>query len=366
MSNHIIAYFISPHGFGHASRATAVMAEIQRISPFVHFEIYTKIPRWFFEQSLTSCFNYHSLLTDVGLIQKTPLHEDINKTLESLNKFYPIESSFVKTLAGELKKLKCKLVISDISPVGIIAAKEAGIPSVLIENFTWDWIYEGYVEEYPDFYKHIDYLKKMFESADYHIQAEPVCCYRDADLIVNPVSRKPRTSREFIRKKLGISEGSGMVTVTMGGIPEEKYDFLEKLTYQRNVSFIIPGGSRTTKIHRNIILLPHRSEYFHPDLINASNLVIGKLGYSTLAEVYHARIPFGYLIRPDFRESKALAEYVERKMGGFSMTEKVFQNGDWLACLTDFLTLPPVERNEPNGADQAAGFIRKILQPTAQ
>ena len=152
----------------------------------------------------------------------------------------------------------------------------------------------------------------------------------------------------------------------MGGIPEGKYDFLEKLTYQRNVSFVIPGGSFTKKILHNVILLPHKSEYFHPDLINASNLVIGKLGYSTLAEVYHARIPFGYLIRPDFRESKALAEYVERKMGGFSMTEKVFQNGDWLACLTVFLTLPPVERNGPNGADQAAGFIRKILQPTAQ
>ncbi|HEX3035602.1 MAG TPA: hypothetical protein VHT73_10810, partial [Thermodesulfobacteriota bacterium] len=103
MSNHIIAYFISPHGFGHAARATAVMAEIQRISPHVHFEIYTKVPRWFFEQSLPSHFNYHSLLTDLGLIQTTSLHEDIHKTLACLNKFYPIESSLVTTLAGELK-----------------------------------------------------------------------------------------------------------------------------------------------------------------------------------------------------------------------------------------------------------------------
>lgn len=363
MSNHIIAYFISPHGFGHAARATAVMAEIQRISPHVHFEIYTKVPRWFFEQSLPSHFNYHSLLTDLGLIQTTSLHEDIHKTLACLNKFYPIESSLVTTLAGELKELKCELVISDISPLGIIAAKEAGIPSILIENFTWDWIYEGYTEEYSDFYKHIDYLKGIFESADYHIQTEPVCYYRDADLVVNPVSRKPRTSPEFIRKKLGISEGTGMVIVTMGGIPEGKYDFLERLTHQRNVSFIVPGGSWTKEIHHNVILLPHKSEYFHPDLINASSLVVGKLGYSTLAEVYHARIPFGYLIRPGFRESKVLAEYVERNMSGFSMTEKMFHNGDWLACLTDFLTLPPVERNEPNGADQVAGFVHEMLQP---
>jgi hypothetical protein len=192
--NNSAAYFISPHGFGHAARATAVMAEIQRVLPSVHFEVYTKVPRWFFEQSLTSYFDYHSLLTDIGLIRKTSLHEDINKTLESLDKFYPIESSFVTTLAGELRELKCRLVISDISPMGIIAAKGAGIPSILVENFTWDWIYEGYAEEYAAFYRHVDYLKKVFESADYHIQTEPVCCYRDADLIVKPVSRKPRTS----------------------------------------------------------------------------------------------------------------------------------------------------------------------------
>jgi hypothetical protein len=52
-------------------------------------------------------------------------------------------------------------------------------------------------------------------------------------------------------------------------------------------------------------------------------------------------------------------------MSGFPMTEKMFQDGDWLICLADFLTLPPVKRNEPNGADQAAGFVCEMLQPAA-
>ncbi len=43
-----LAYFISPHGFGHAARACAVMSAILERMPGVRFEIFTEVPRWFF------------------------------------------------------------------------------------------------------------------------------------------------------------------------------------------------------------------------------------------------------------------------------------------------------------------------------
>src|SRR2546430_2106058 len=36
------------------------------------------------------------------------------------------------------------LVIADVPPLGISAAHAAGIPSVIVSNFTWDWIYAYY------------------------------------------------------------------------------------------------------------------------------------------------------------------------------------------------------------------------------
>ena len=57
-----IAYFISPHGYGHAARASAVMDAIHDISPSLRFEIFTTVPQWFFEQSLTGPFAYHSFI----------------------------------------------------------------------------------------------------------------------------------------------------------------------------------------------------------------------------------------------------------------------------------------------------------------
>jgi hypothetical protein len=39
-----IAYFISPHGFGHASRAAAVMEALYKIESSIRFEIFTTTP----------------------------------------------------------------------------------------------------------------------------------------------------------------------------------------------------------------------------------------------------------------------------------------------------------------------------------
>ncbi len=54
-----IAYFISPHGFGHAARAASVMEAIHEIDPSIRFEIFTASPSWFFQDNLSGLFNYH-------------------------------------------------------------------------------------------------------------------------------------------------------------------------------------------------------------------------------------------------------------------------------------------------------------------
>ncbi len=354
------AYFVSPHGFGHAARASAVMGAMHEINPTIEFEIFTTVPSWFFEESLSGPFTYHSLMTDIGLIQNTPLHVDLAKTVEYLDKFLPFGESQIKQLAQMMDKLKCGLLICDISPMGILVAKEAGIPSVLIENFTWDWVYQEYTSYDSRLSNHVDYLKTVFDAADYHVQTEPVCFNGPADLITPPISRSTKAPSGQIRKRLGIPDDVKIVTITMGGVPE-KYSSLSELTHQRDVYFVVPGGSNSMKISGNLILLPHHSDFFHPDLIMASDAVVGKVGYSTLAETYHAGVPFGYIKRPHFRESEVLAAYIEKQMNGIAIKEDKFQDGGWVANLSHLLRLPRIKRSGPNGAERAGGFIRALF-----
>lgn len=355
------AYFVSPHGYGHAARSAAVMTALRRYIPTVRFEIFTQAPDWFFQDSLGGNFGYHALMSDVGLAQKTSLVEDIPETLRRLANFLPFDQIQVEGLAGQLKQLGCRLVICDIAPLGIAVAKTAGLPAVLVENFTWDWIYEGYLASEARLSPYINDLRAWFAAADYHIQTEPVCQPQPVHLTTAPVSRSSRTPAEEIRQKLDLPAQAKAVLLTMGGIPWDYNTFLGRLAGQANIYFIIPGGSERVERRDNLALLPHHSEFYHPDLVNAVDAVIGKLGYSTLAEAYHAGIPFGYIPRPDFRESEKLAGYVSRRMNSVAITAAQFESGAWLSRLPELLALPRVELNEPNGADQIARFVAGLL-----
>jgi hypothetical protein len=360
--NSTIAYFISPHGFGHAARAAAVMAALHKANPAITFEIFTLVPEWFFAEALPPVYRYHALKTDIGLVQSSPLSEDIPATLRALDAFLPFQNDHIDNIASLLRQTGCRCALCDISPLGILAAKKAGIPAILVENFTWDWIYESYSSDYPGFAKHIAGLREIFRLPDAHILARPFCQPAASPALeVWPVSRTPQKSRKALRTELGLSPQQLVVLITMGGIPES-FAAIDHLISFQEVTFIIPGGSTHIEQRQNLILLPHHSSFYHPDLLNACDAAIGKAGYSTIAELFHAGLPFGYFSRAGFRESACLTEFIKMQMQGIQMQGEHISQTTWLNQLPHLLSLPRMERSQPNGAWQIADFlIEEIL-----
>jgi hypothetical protein len=236
-------------------------------------------------------------------------------------------------------------------------AKEAGLPSLLVENFTWNWMYDGLG---PRFDKHKDYLGRIYEQAAYHIQTEPICQHQQGNLTVGPISRSPRHDREYTRKKLGVSDTAHLILVAMGGI-EDRYDPLTSISIPPGCSIIFPGASSKVEKHGNLILLPHASEFFHPDLIHACDAVIGKAGYSTIAEIFAAGIPYGYILRKDSRESAILQQFIRRHISGFEIEESDFRSGNWVDYLDNLLALPAVKHPIPNSADRVARNVLNVI-----
>lgn len=352
-----IAWLVSPHGYGHAARSSAVMAALRRSHPEVRFEIFTRVPAWFFQDSLKFPFGYHELLTDIGVAQTSPLEEDLSLTVRQLEAFLPFDAGLVSGLAQQVREMGCSLVVCDIAPLGIAVARAAGLPSALIENFTWDWIYAGYLATEPRLGRWADYLREAFAAADAHVQTEPVCAPGGADLLAGPARREPRLTRGEVRRRLGLPPEARVVLVSMGGVPADG-GFVRELPDREDVYFLAPGNGVPAMERRGrLVWLPHHHEFFHPDLVEASDAVVGKVGYSTLAETYYAGIPFGYITRERFRESPVLAEFVERHMPGFEITADASQNGNWAGGISRLLELPRVSRQEPNGAEQIAGYL---------
>jgi len=337
------------------------MVALQEIDPTIQFDIFTQVPRRIFHDSLVQGFRYYHLCTDIGLVQTTSLREDLSATVRRLDIFFPLDRALITTLAALLRSASCALVLCDIAPMGIVAARAAGVPSVLIENFTWDWIYQGYVQEEPRLARHIAYLQAIFATADHHIQTTPVCDPCPADLTSLPVSRKPQHSPQQTRSHLGIPMLAQAVLLTMGGVPEP-YAFLSQLQHYRDMAFVVLGAADALERRDNVVLLPLRPAFYSPDLIYACDAVVSKIGYSTLAEVYHAGVPLGYIGRPQFRETSVLASYITANMSGLAITEAAFQSGAWLSCLPDLLRLPRQPQRESRGAEQIARFVYGLVR----
>lgn len=358
-----VAYFISSHGFSHAARACAVMEAVRQRQPEVRFELFTEVPSWFFVDSLGPKVGHHPIATDFGMVQINALEEDLEATAAELKQWIPFRSRRIEELKRRIEALGSELVICDIAPLGLAVARQTGLKTLLIENFTWDWVYRHYAADLPTLRPIADYLEKTFALADRRIQTEPCCKPARGAQRVPPMSRQPRTERREVRERLGVPPNANLALVTMGGI-EWSYSGIEtRLARVGGSGFwlVIPGGSRLPRISDQLVLLPHRSDFYHPDLVHAADTVIGKLGYSTLAEVYRAGIPFGYVPRPEFPESPKLERWIKKNLPHLRIEAESFTSGRWFEEVSKLLGLPKREEPAPDGSEEVAEVILEVL-----
>ncbi len=365
-----LAYFVSSHGFGHAARAAAVIDSLCRLRPELRIELFAGTPPWFFEQSfngrLPRTVRYRPWQTDVGLVQETALAEDLQATVQRLQEWLPLRPQAISAAADALRESRVALVVADISPLGLRAARDLELPSVLVENFTWDWIYRGYAE--PALLPFADALQPIFDGASLRLRTVPFCGEPSTESkrmrMVPPVARRPRLSRATVRRALDVPEDAALVLVTMGGVPW-RFDDLEAHLRDRKVEgsevhLVIAGGADTPTRLGTAHLIPHRSEHFHPDLVQASDAVIGKLGYSTVAEVAQTGCRLGYITRPRFPESPELEGWVKSHLSCLRLEGRQLVEGSWLEAIQPLLNRPalPPQRD---GAEMAAELILNKL-----
>jgi hypothetical protein len=349
-----IACFVTPHGFGHAARAAAVIEAVGERRSDASFEIITTVPEWFFEQSLTVPFTLRRLACDVGLVQIDPLHEDPLRTVAELDRFWTelrdVAEELVESWADDLP---C-LVLSDISPLGLEAARQSGVPSILVENFTWDWIYAAYVDEAPALGLFAERYARLAETADLHLQCEPWCRPVAGAATVAPVSRESSLSRLETRRMLGLgSDERPLVLLTMGGMGWGRKTSLPDV----GCVFVTLGGVQEYSRRSDLVRLPDRSPVYPPDLVRAADAVVGKLGYSTVAECFRAGTPMGYVRRPRFPESPVLESFLLRRVPAV-----LIRDGELSG--TSLNRLLGRARREPvaaNGANEIAGYLCGML-----
>lgn len=306
-----------------------------------------------FRQTIAN-YTYHPETVDVGLIQSSALQADIAATLDRLSAFIPFPEALLDSLARKCRH--CRFIICDISPLGIAVAKKLEIPSVLVENFTWDWIYDPYYVTHPQLAQFGNYFAQLFEQTDIHIQTEPLCKREACDLHCGPIFRKSKGNSRRIKEYFA-AKGRPVILLTLGGVDQD-LSFYNLLQQRRDLFFVVPGCRKKRHHAENIFELERHTEIYHPDLIEAADLVVCKAGYSTIAECYQAGSRVLAIGRDDCAETIPLQRFLSDKLGAVHLTPSEFLSGNWLNLIEDLLSRPKPLPAAENGADVIARYLQ--------
>ena len=141
----MIAFYISGHGFGHASRDIEVLNALGRLAPDVPVAVRTSAPKWLFDLTLTRPVDFTSRECDTGIVQIDSLSLDEAATVAPrVGVSRAARRDGRRRRPSGFASIGARLVVGDIPPLACAAGHAAGLPVVALGNFTWDWIYDGY------------------------------------------------------------------------------------------------------------------------------------------------------------------------------------------------------------------------------
>ncbi|CZT03985.1 uncharacterized protein RAG0_10586 [Rhynchosporium agropyri] len=347
-----ICYYITGHGFGHATRSSQVISALLSASPTTHVTIIATAPKHLFPDSPRLTLIPYEV--DSEIVQPQPYTIDPEASVSRLATFLAKAETpeWQSKMDKILDDTNCNLVVSDASyGVAWKGAKERGIKSVLASNFSFDAIFEKLLTLLPEQTTRtereekeelINKVTKMYAEFDHVIRfpgqipfpfvnrywsaEQQKANISDAPLVYRP----SRTSREEVLKGLGVPEemmGCKVLLVQFGGLVLQK-------TGATSIPNLPEGWiclfSEAVDDKR---FFQFPKEVYAPDLVRAADMVLGKIGYGTVSECVGMNTALVYVSRPQFEEEHGLVSYMQRMGICREIPVAAFESGEWASAI---------------------------------
>lgn len=267
-----------------------------------------------------------------NIIQTNAYQLDGGKSLRSLQDFD--SSHLVKEEIQFLKQNSVKAIISDALSLPCQLGDSLNIPSILITNFTFDSIFQALLDDAPSSTNKEALKLKVDEMSQQYALAHTVIRlpgyissrFEGPQIIDAPMHfRKAKHNREETLAILGLKllEGKKILLHCFGGhslnAPSELPELPEGWA---SISQTIDCPPLFNKISHDVYM---------PDLIGASDAVLGKLGWGTCSEVIgNGCKPFIYVPRSAFIEEAGLLSWMETAHRRTIRLEvEKYESSDW-------------------------------------
>ncbi|HKY22164.1 MAG TPA: hypothetical protein VJM31_13195 [Vicinamibacterales bacterium] len=365
-----IAFYVSGHGFGHTSRVIEVIRAVLRRRPNAAVVVKTSAPRRLFERALSGRIQFVELSCDAGMVQTDSLHID---EAESIRQALAFQAELPHKAEGEaafLRQAGVRMVVGDIPPLAFEAANAAGVPSVAIGNFTWDWIYEGYPEHSP--FELLQQIRATYQKATRVLRLPMSGGFTGLERVMRDIpfiARQSRREPDEVRRELGLPPrpvDKPLVLVSFGGygLAGLDSDGLGGLRDYRIATTDLPTGDRSIKPTPGLLYISEQqlyaSGYQYEDLVRAADVVVTKPGYGIISESIANDTAILYTARGRFVEYDLLVKEMPRYLRAQYISQDDLLKGNWAPALEKLLNQPaPTEKPGLNGADVAAEEILK-------
>jgi L-arabinokinase len=344
----LIACYISGHGFGHAARVVELIGALLDARPDVSVIVRTTVTPAMFEPLAGARVELQHAATDTGLTQRDSLTIDEQDSARRAAHFYATVDRRADDEAARLRASAVDLVVGDIPPLAFAAAARAGIPSVALGNFTWDWIYSVYpafdalapdvISIIRDAYAHATLALRL----PLHGGFEPMAAVtRDIPFI----ARKSARDRAETRRAVGVDGSRPVVLPSFGA-------YGAALPYD-----VLRGEGRLS------VLDPKRvpEGFSYQDLVAAADVVVTKPGYGIVSECAANDTPLLYTSRGRFIEYEIFVAEMPRILRCKYISQEDLLAGQWADAVDALLAQPPPpERARIDGAGIAAGEILRM------
>ena len=361
-----VAFYISGHGFGHASRQIEIVNALGVRRPDLRIVVRTSAPRWLFDRTVRVPITFVDGEVDTGVVQIDSLRLDEARTVERADQFYRTVDGRARDEAALLAEHDARLVIADAPPLGCAAAAAAGIPSVVVTNFTWDWIYEGYRDHLAGAPNLLPTIRDAYRCAEaaWRLPMHGGFATFDSIIDVPFVARHAHRPRAEVRRALGLPPDRPLVLSSFGGYGVSGLDLTGLDCLEEYGVVLTHAGSDQSRGRLPTGVWPigeatlYDSGFRYEDLVAACDIVATKPGYGIIAECVANGAALLYTSRGNFVEYDALVACIPRYLRHSFIDHQALFAGRWRSALDRIMAAPPpLERPPTNGADVVAEMI---------
>ena len=365
-----VFFYVSGHGFGHTVRQIAIINALGARVPDLGIVVRTAAPRRLFDQSVRVPITFLAGPNDTGVVQIDSVRLDERATIALASEFYRTLAERAANEAAILRAHDARLVISDAPPLACAAAAAAGIPSVVVSNFTWDWIYAGYERELPAAPDLLEAIRDAYARAMEGWRLPLHGGFATVPNVVDVpfVARHARADRSAadVRRTLALPTDKPIALVSFGGygvsgLQLQHADCLDMI----DLVMTAPASEISSidgPVHRVAEEDIYSRGLRYVDLVAASDVVVTKPGYGIIADCVANKTAMLYTSRGRFVEYDVMVEEMPKFLRCEFIDLDSFLGGRWREGFRRLLDKPaPPEQPRTDGADVVAQLIGERL-----